>query len=184
MAEAVKDYVAGGRRDIRFMAPVGFAYGSRGLREPNPGAIEELLLAVRRAGGRPCLGSFPSETRPELVTPEVLRVVRRLAVNRRISIGLQSGSDRLLEAHWRRHTVEQALHAAELAARHGFTPAVDIIMGLPGETEDDVEATVRVIERLALIGARIRPHTFMPLPGTPLARAPRAGFTQSAARRC
>ncbi len=172
VARAVRDYVRAGRLDIRFVAPVGFAYMSRNLREPNVEAIESLLLAVRREGGRPYLGTFPSETRPEFVTDEVLRVVARLAYNRKIAMGLQTGSEDLLAAIRRGHGVEEVIEASRRALRHGFRPIVDIIFGLPGETERDVEENIRVMERLASMGAKLRLHTFMPLPGTPLARSP------------
>jgi len=168
---AVSAYVSAGRRRIRFIAPIGFAYLSPEPGRPNPGAIEELLRGVRERGGTPFLGSFPSETRPEYVTPEVLRVVKRYAGNRRISVGLQSGSDRVLELSGRGHSVEEALEAIDLVFRYGFTPVVDIIFGLPGEEEEDAEKTIEVMERLAERGARLRLHTFLPLPGTPLAQA-------------
>ncbi len=168
--EAARAYVAQGRRDIRFIAPVGFAYMSRDGR-PNPSAIAELLSGVAEAGGRPYLGTFPSETRPEYVTPEVLEVVRRYAANRRISVGLQSGSEALLESVGRGHGVEEVLRAVELIHSYGFTAVVDLIFGMPGEQEEDVEATVEVMYRLADMGAKMRLHHFLPLPGTPLARA-------------
>ena len=170
VGEAVEAYVAAGRRRIRFIAPIGFAYMSRRPGEPNPEAIERLLLEVRRRGGVPFLGSFPSETRPEYVTPEVVRIVRRLAGNRRISVGMQSGSDRVLRISGRGHTVEQAFEAVETILREGLTPVVDIIFGLPGEGEEDVKLTVEAMYKLAGMGARLRLHTFMPLPGTPFAR--------------
>ncbi|KSW12101.1 B12-binding domain/radical SAM domain-containing protein [Pyrodictium occultum] len=169
--EAARAYIEAGRRRIRFIAPIGFAYMSPRPGEPNPEALEELLRGVREAGGEPYLGSFPSETRPEYVTPKALRVVKRYAANRRVSVGLQSGSDKVLKAVGRGHTVEEALEAVELIHRHGLQAVVDIIFGLPGEDEEAVEATVEVIYRLAGMGARLRLHSFLPLPGTPLARA-------------
>ncbi|GBF09445.1 conserved hypothetical protein [Aeropyrum pernix] len=172
VAAAASDYVAAGKSEIRFVAPIGFAYGSEDLRTPNPAAVEELLSSVRAVGGKPYLGSFPSETRPEFVTPEILRVVRRLAYNRRISIGLQSGSDMLLERVGRGHGVEEAVRAAGLAIEYGFTPVVDIIFGMPGESYEDVVETVNAMYRLSSMGARLRLHHFLPLPGTPLARSP------------
>ena len=171
VAEAAREYVAAGRKRIRFVAPIGFAYMARGPGEPDPSAIEELLRGVREAGGEPYLGSFPSEARPEYVTPEVLEVVRRYAANRRISVGLQSGSNRLLDAVGRGHTVEDVVEAVELVHRYGFQAVVDIIFGLPGETEEDVEVTIEIMYALADMGARLRLHTFLPLPGTPLAKA-------------
>ncbi|MCE4620243.1 MAG: TIGR04013 family B12-binding domain/radical SAM domain-containing protein [Desulfurococcales archaeon] len=169
--EAVRDYVAAGKRRIRFIAPIGFAYGSAIPGKPDPIMVRGLLEAVREAGGTPFLGSFPSETRPEYVTPEVLEAVRELAGNRKISLGLQSGSNRLLERVGRGHTVEEALEAVDLILEYGFTPVVDILFSLPGEEEEDVKETVRVMEELAGKGARLRLHTFIPLPGTPFARS-------------
>ncbi len=171
--DAVKSYVAHGFRDIRFIAPVGFAYMSKGDK-PNTGAIEELLSGVVDAGGRPYLGTFPSETRPEYVTPEVLEVVKKYAANKRISVGLQSGSERLLHRVNRGHGVSEVLEVVRLIHAYGFRAVVDLILGMPGEDDEDVERTVEVMYRLADMGARIRLHVFLPLPGTPLARyAPR-----------
>jgi len=172
IARAVQDYVSTGRRRIRFVAPIGLAYGSHQPGKPNPTALEELLSTVRRLGGEPYLGSFPSETRPEYVTPETLSIIKRLAANKRISIGLQSGSNRLLQHVGRGHTVEQALQAVEETIEHGLIPVVDIIFSLPGETSEDVLETITVMKTLAEKQARLRLHTFLPLPGTPLARTP------------
>jgi radical SAM superfamily enzyme YgiQ (UPF0313 family) len=47
-------------------------------------------------------------------------------------------------------------------------PDVDLLYGLPGESEDDQRATVKLAEVLVAKGARIHSHAFMPLPGTPL----------------
>jgi len=168
--DAVKAYVKAGRRRVRFTAPIGFAYLSRGEGKPNPQAVEELLAGTRRLGGIPFLGSFPSETRPEYVTGEVLAAVKRYAGNRRVSVGLQSGSERVLKAAGRDHSVEDAVNALMLVKSFGLQPVADIIFGLPGEGEEDVEATVRLAERLAGQGVRLRFHSFLPLPGTPFAR--------------
>ena len=168
--EAVEHYVrAGGKRRIRFTAPIGFAYMSWEPGRINYEAIEELLKGVRRLRATPFLGSFPSETRPEYVDDKVLGIVKRYAGNRRISLGLQTGSERLLEATRRGHTVEDALEAVRTVLRAGLLPVVDIIFGLPGETVEDVEETVRVMRTLSAWRARMRLHTFMPLPGTPMA---------------
>ncbi|MEB3773425.1 MAG: TIGR04013 family B12-binding domain/radical SAM domain-containing protein [Desulfurococcales archaeon] len=167
--DAVRVYVRHGRRDIRFIAPVGFAYMSVDGK-PNPSAIEELLKGVRSEGGKPYLGTFPSETRPEYIDPEVLNIVKRYAANKRISIGLQSGSEDLLKRVGRGHGVAEALEAVELVLKHGFGVVVDLIFGMPGEAEEDVEETIEVMYKLAGMGAKMRLHTFLPLPGTPYAR--------------
>ena len=168
--------VKGNRRRIRFTAPIGFAYMSPGEGVINHDAIEEILRGVRRLGGIPFLGSFPSETRPEYIDRRVLRIVRKYAGNKKISVGLQTGSDRLLSSMRRGHSVKQALDAARLILEEGFVPVIDILFGLPGETEDDVEATIEVMNKLVELGARLRLHTFMPLPGSPLALAKPLGI--------
>lgn len=160
---------------IRFISPDAFAYGSDG-REPALEKVEALLKGTRSIlgdKGQIFFGTFPSEVRPDHVTPEMLELTRRYATNKRLVIGAQSGSARMLEAIHRGHKVEDIYRAAELAAEYGFNADVDFIFGLPGETEKDTELTIKVMSDLVKLGARIHAHTFMPLPQTPFAdRAP------------
>jgi len=86
-------------------------------------------------------------------------------------IGAQSGSDRLLDAIHRGHGVAEILRATELTLNAGLIPNVDLIFGLPGETQQDREATINLITRLIAMGARIHSHAFMPLAGTPFFRS-------------
>ncbi len=159
----VRVLVAGGRRLVRFVTPDALGYG-RGLED-----VEELLERVRAAGGEPVLGAFPSEVRPERVTPEAVRLLARRCHNRVLVIGAQSGSPRVLRRIRRGHAVEHVLEAARTARTGGFLPHVDLIFGLPGETPDDQAATVELARRLIREwGARIHAHYFLPLPGTPL----------------
>ena len=158
-----------GRRDVRFITPTSFSYGARGG-EVDLAAIEELLAKVREAAGpdgRVYYGTFPSEIRPEHVTPEGLALLKRYADNDNVIIGGQSGSDAVLAASKRGHDAEAIVRATRIAVECGFVPNVDFILGLPTETEADVEATVALMHRLAELGARVHGHTFMPLPGTP-----------------
>jgi len=170
VTRAARAYVEAGQERIRFIAPIGLAYGSEKPGEPNPAAVEELLRSVRSVGGKPYLGTFPSETRPEYVTPEVLRILRRYAANKRLAIGLQSGCNRVLRMSGRDHSVEEAMEAVKLARRYGYRPVVDLLFGLPGEDEEAVEKTIKVMKELAAMKAQMRLHTFIPLPGTPFAR--------------
>jgi radical SAM superfamily enzyme YgiQ (UPF0313 family) len=68
--------------------------------------------------------------------------------------------------------VEAIVRAVRNAVQAGFLPNVDFILGLPDESEEDISATVALMERLAELGARVHGHTFMPLPGTPFRDAP------------
>ncbi len=165
-----------GLRDLRFIAPNSFAYGSRDGVKPEPSRVIELLEKLRdrasRYGGRIFFGSFPSEIRPDSVVEDLVRDARKLVDNKRVIVGAQSGSNRVLKIIHRGHSIEDVINAVEILMRYGFTVDVDFIFGIPGETEEDVEATLRAMEKLASMGARVHAHTFMPLPGTPLDDAP------------
>ncbi|WP_309893069.1 TIGR04013 family B12-binding domain/radical SAM domain-containing protein [Archangium sp.] len=158
-----------GRRDIRFITPTSMSYGSAD-ESVNLEAVERLLAVVREAmgpEGRVFYGTFPSEVRPEHVTPEALALLKRYVDNDNLIIGGQSGSERILRESHRGHDVETVVRAASLAVEAGFVPNVDFILGMPGEGPEDVRATLALMNRLADLGAKVHGHTFMPLPGTP-----------------
>jgi B12-binding domain/radical SAM domain protein len=161
-----------GARDVRFLTPSALSYGAEG-EEPNVDAVEALLAAAReeaRPGMRLFLGTFPSEVRPEHVSPRALDVLARSCANRTVILGGQSGSDRMLAAMGRGHSAEDVVRATRYAIEAGFRPDVDLLFGLPGEAEPDREATRRLAASLAALGARVHAHAFMPLPGTPWGR--------------
>lgn len=162
-----------GLRDLRFISPDSLAYGLRGpSRQPDLAALEGLLEALRKAaakrGGRIFLGTFPSEVRPEHLTEESAKLLKRYVANREVIIGGQSGSDRVLKMVRRGHSAEDVVNAVRAAAEAGFVPSVDIIVGFPGEGEEDYEATLAMARRLVEMGARLHLHYYIPLPGTPL----------------
>ncbi len=163
-----------GLGDMRFITPNAFSYGSPDGRKADPAKIEELLFAVSRVvkpGGRIFFGSFPSEVRPEHVTPETIALLKEYADNDNIVIGAQSGSPRMLDLCRRGHTVHEVYEAVDLTVAAGLEARVDVIFGLPGETPEDEAATIAMMDRLARMGARIHGHAFMPLPQTPFAGA-------------
>jgi B12-binding domain/radical SAM domain protein len=171
----VRRAMEGGYSYVRFTTPNAFAYQSEDNgRTANLDAIERLLGQMAALVGKEQVyfGTFPSEVGPETVTPETVALVRRYCGNDNLIFGAQTGSDRLLQALRRNHTVADAYRAAEWIVAGGLTPIVDLIFGLPGEEAEDVAATVRLMEDLVAMGAVLHTHTFMPLPGTPLESAP------------
>ncbi len=158
---------------VRFLSPTSLSYGATGT-EVNLAAINELLAAAREElgpEGKLFFGTFPSEVRPEHVTDAAMRVLRRWVNNDNLVIGGQSGSERVLASSLRGHDVADVVRAVETATRHGFAANVDMLFGLPGEEHADMEATRDLMRRLVDLGARVHSHTFLPLPGTPLAGA-------------
>ncbi len=163
-----------GLKDYRFVTPTALSYGSAD-ESVNLDAIEELLGRVRAIIGRRrrlYYGTFPSELRPEHVTPEALAILKKYVDNDNLIIGGQSGAEQVLARSRRGHGVEAIVRAVTLCVAAGFKPNVDFLFGLPGETRPDVEASLRLAQHVTELGARVHAHTFMPLPGTPYRHAP------------
>lgn len=74
------------------------------------------------------------EANPDDLNPEYLAMLQHLPFNR-LSMGIQSFSDKELRAVNRRHTAQQAIQAVGDARAAGFSNiSVDLIYGLPGQT--------------------------------------------------
>jgi tRNA-2-methylthio-N6-dimethylallyladenosine synthase len=86
-----------------------------------------------------------------------------------VHLPVQSGSDRVLAAMNRRHTAEQYLDIVRRlrAARPDLAFSSDFIVGFPGETEADFQATLELIEAVGFAGAFS--FAYSPRPGTPAA---------------
>jgi radical SAM superfamily enzyme YgiQ (UPF0313 family) len=90
-----------------------------------------------------------------------------------VEYGFESGSEAGLRSIGKRATVEANLHDVRLTREAGLRVFADIMVGLPGETEQDFKATMDFIRR-------VNPDVtsfgrLFPLPGTPLyERVPQA----------
>lgn len=156
-----------GFRRTWFLSPNALCYGGTG-RKLETAKLERLLHETSEIESlrEIFFGAFPSEVRPEFVTRDALVMMRQYVANKSIQIGLQSGSDRVLEVSNRHHTVQQGIDAVRTALDCGFVPHVDIIFGLPGEVPDDVQRSLDVCQSVIDMGGRIHSHVFMPLPGS------------------
>ena len=164
---------SGNRKVVRLLSPNAFSYGSQDGRQMNMQAMRELLATLREAvtaRARILFAHFPSEARPEHITPDALDMLKEFADNDEIVIGAQSGSRRMLEHCHRAHSVESILSAVTVARKYGYKVIVDFIYGLPGETEEDMRESLAVMEEVVRLGARIHPHIFAPLPQTPFSQ--------------
>ncbi|AKB17031.1 TIGR04013 family B12-binding domain/radical SAM domain-containing protein [Methanosarcina sp. WWM596] len=157
--------------DLRFIASNAFAYGSDGI-HPRFDKVEKLLSALHELPDKKIFfGTFPSEVRPEFVTEESAELVRKYCANDSLSMGVQSGSDRILKEIRRGHTVEDSISAIECCFEHEIVPAVDFIFGLPTETEEDQEKSLDLVRWICRKGGTVRAHYLTPLPGTPYVSA-------------
>jgi tRNA-2-methylthio-N6-dimethylallyladenosine synthase len=86
-----------------------------------------------------------------------------------LHLPVQSGSNRILKAMNRSHTVESYLATLERmrAARPDIALSGDFIVGFPGETEEDFEATLKLVDEVRYASAYS--FKYSPRPGTPAA---------------
>ncbi|HEV2310290.1 MAG TPA: tRNA (N6-isopentenyl adenosine(37)-C2)-methylthiotransferase MiaB [Acidimicrobiia bacterium] len=109
----------------------------------------------------------PKDLRPETVAA----MAECDAVCEQLHLPLQSGSDRTLARMHRGYTAERYLAKLDAARRAipDLAVTTDIIVGFPGETDADFEATLAVVESADFDAA----YTFIysPRPGTPAAEA-------------
>ncbi|HEX2165119.1 MAG TPA: radical SAM protein [Thermoanaerobaculia bacterium] len=83
-----------------------------------------------------------------MMSDEVLSTLAAMGC-RRVWIGSESGSQRVLDAMERRVTVEQVQWATRAARRHGIEVGMFLMWGYDGETLEDMEATVEHVKRAA-----------------------------------
>ncbi len=87
--------------------------------------------------------------RPDSVTVEKLQAIKKHRVDR-VSVNPQTMKDETLKVIGRHHTVQQTIDAYKLAREVGFDNInMDLIIGLPGETKDDVAHTLEELKMLA-----------------------------------
>ena len=127
-----------------------------------------LVAKEARAGG---IGRvrFVSSHPKDLSDATIAAMAADEVFARHIHLCVQHGSDRILAAMNRRYTVADYL---ELVGRiHERLPAVtlstDILVGFPGETEDDVEATLELMRKVRFAYAFM--YYYNPREGTPAA---------------
>lgn len=161
--EEVKAFAAHGATRLSVSGGTGSLYGSTDG-EMNPDAFIALLRSMAEVMG-PRNVSSP-DIRVDCITDEVLDAIRRYTIGW-VFFGIESGSDRVLRMMGKGATVRQVEEAVERCREHDLRVAGSFIVGYPGETERDYEATRDLIARLSLDDVFV--SSAEPIPGTPLA---------------
>ncbi|HXG57822.1 MAG TPA: radical SAM family heme chaperone HemW [Thermoanaerobaculia bacterium] len=104
-------------------------------------SLERIAGALRERFRIRTDAEFSMEANPEDVTPQALRAWMALGVNR-ISIGVQSFHDAELRPLGRLHTARQARDAVEAAVAAGIRTNLDLIAGLPNQSQESFAATL------------------------------------------
>jgi radical SAM protein (TIGR01212 family) len=113
-------------------------------------------------------------TRPDCITEEIAELIAtyKERVDVWVELGLQTASDETARVINRGYETEVYRRAAEILTAHGIPFVAHMIIGLPGESEHEIDATVDLINERAW-GVKI--HSIYVMDGTELARMYRDG---------
>ena len=160
--EEAKALVDAGAKEITLLGQNVNAWDDDGR------GLHDLIVALDRIEGLERIRyttSHPNDMREGLIRAhaEVEKLMPYL------HLPVQSGSDRVLKAMNRSHTAESYLRILERvrAARPDIAISGDFIVGFPGETDEDFEATLAILREAQY--AQAFSFKYSPRPGTPAA---------------
>lgn len=104
-----------------------------------------------------------AQCRSDSVDKELLSMMKNAGCIQ-VEYGFESGSQRILNFMNKKTSVEQNIWAADLTKEVGLRFLADIIVGFPGETEEDFVQTIKFIKKIK--PTEIGFNVFTPLPGT------------------
>ena len=110
----------------------------------------EAVIAIDQLMHSYCIAEYTMEMNPGDATREYLQTLRQTGINR-LSIGIQSFQDELLQLIGRRHNAQQAIDAVRMAQEVGFDNiSVDLMYALPTQTMTQWEADIETALRLGV----------------------------------
>ncbi len=120
-------------------------------------SCRELKCAYDVIKGYPEIVGLSISTRPDCIDDKKIDLIESYRDDYEVWIeyGLQTAHDRTLEKVDRKHTFAQSVGAIEKAARRGIKIGAHVILGLPGESREEMIATAREISRLPVSGVKL-----------------------------
>lgn len=175
--------LAAGQRDLILHSEDAFMYGSVGA-EPKREILLDLFRRVKELGPRTVdvsHMSLASVYHSQDLLAEISEVVGVGTDQRYMSawIGIETASPRLLARHMKNKTNPAPLDAWPEMVREcyglfqerSWLPVASLVLGLPGETEEDVVATTELVESLKESVGLMLPLFFTPIGETRLGKA-------------
>ena len=131
--------------------------------------VARLRPLYERALSHPLVVGMAIGTRPDCVPNDVLDLLAEIAGRTYLSVeyGVQTIHDRSLDWMNRGHHHDATLDALARSRGRGFEICVHVILGLPGESHEDMLATAREMARLGVDAVKI--HNLYAVQDTPLA---------------
>jgi threonylcarbamoyladenosine tRNA methylthiotransferase MtaB len=150
-AEGAKEVVLTGTQVGNYGRDLGLAQGPR-----------ELLAALLAETAVPRLRL--SSLQAQDISDDLLRLWQNRRLCRHFHLPLQSGSDRILAAMRRRYTVDRFRRAVALIRRRLPDVAIttDVIVGFPGEGDEDFQRTHDLCQELAFAAIHVFPYSRRP----------------------
>jgi len=126
-----------------------------------PGWVKEFAKLVKEAGLN---FRFKIQSRADLLLKDEQIAPLADAGCEVVWMGAESGSQRILDAMDKGTTIEQIAEATTLLKKHHIKPAFFLQFGYLGETMEDIQSTLSMVEKL--VPADIGISVSYPLPGT------------------
>jgi tRNA-2-methylthio-N6-dimethylallyladenosine synthase len=168
----VRDLVSRGIKEVTLLGQIVNLYGRHEFPKiGNKSPFVQLLESVHEIEGLERLrftSPHPIGFRDDLI--DAISRLPKLAEH--VHLPLQSGSNKILKAMHRAYTAEKYLHLVERIrrARNGIAITTDIIVGFPGETDDDYRQTRDMVEEIQFDNAFV--FRYSPRRATPAAEMP------------
>jgi tRNA-2-methylthio-N6-dimethylallyladenosine synthase len=172
IVDEVRRFVLAGSREVLLLGQTVDSFRDPALPPPNGDDPDEtqfphLLRLIARESPAGLARVRYTSPHPRHATESLARAHADLDVlARHVHLPVQSGSDRVLRRMIRRYTRAEYVARAErlMRARSGLTLSTDIIVGFPGETEEDFAHTLSLLREVgfvSLFGFKYspRPHT-------------------------
>ena len=132
----------------------------------------EILDSLEKTFGFTDTAEITTEANPDTVTLEKFEALRKAGFNR-VSIGMQSGVQSVLNTLERTHNPDNVSKAFEIVKELGFGTSVDLIFGAPGETIEQWQASLEAA--ISLGPDHLSAYSLIVEPGTKLARQIKSG---------
>ncbi len=129
--------------------------------------IKRLLKAVAPYIRDQLISSIRVSTRPDFIDEERLKIMKAFHV-RTVELGVQSLDEDVLLMARRGHTAGDVIRAVQMLKRSGFKVGIQLMPGLPGDSEERFRATIEKV--IGLNPDMVRLYPALVIEGTGLAR--------------
>jgi tRNA-2-methylthio-N6-dimethylallyladenosine synthase len=172
IVDEVRDLVSRGVKEVTLLGQIVNLYGRHEFpKVDNKSPFVQLLESVHEVEGLERLrftSPHPIGFRDDLI--DAISRLPKLAEH--VHLPLQSGSNKILKAMHRAYTTEKYFDLVERIrrARNGVAITTDIIVGFPGETDDDYRQTRDLVDQIQFDNAFV--FRYSPRRDTPAAEMP------------